>query len=77
MGVEVLKYLHTLNLSHNFIKNIHGLKNSQQLEELDLSMNHIEDISYLPTLSNLRILHLSNNRVLIFPISNFSRRIVI
>lgn len=63
MGIEVLKYLHTLNLSHNFIKSLDNLANSASLVELNLSMNEIEDISFIPSLLSLEILYLNNNKI--------------
>lgn len=63
LGIEVLKYLHTLNLSHNFIKSLDNLANSDSLVHLNLSMNEIEDISFMPSLSSLEILYLNNNKI--------------
>ena len=63
IGIEVLKKLYTLNLSHNFITKIDNLVPSESLVELNLSMNELTDISYMPSLINLEVLHISNNKV--------------
>ncbi|XP_041359802.1 protein phosphatase 1 regulatory subunit 7-like [Gigantopelta aegis] len=63
-GIEVLRHLYSLNLSHNFIKRVDGLANSIALVELNLSMNEIEDISAMPSLINLRVLNISNNKLM-------------
>ena len=62
-GIEVLRYLYTLNLSHNFIKKIDNLIPSASLVELNLSMNELTDISYMPSMINLEVLTISNNKV--------------
>lgn len=63
IGIEVLKKLYTLNLSHNFITKIDNLVPSESLVELNLSMNELTDISYMPSLINLEVLHISNNKL--------------
>ena len=63
IGIEVLKKLYSLNLSHNFINKIDNLVPSASLVELNLSMNELTDISYMPSLINLEVLHVSNNKV--------------
>lgn len=63
IGIEVLKKLYSLNLSHNSISRIENLVRSTSLVELNLSMNELEDISYMPSMMNLKILNLNNNKV--------------
>lgn len=63
IGIEVLKKLYTLNLSHNFINKIDNLVPSSSLVVLNLSMNELTDISYMPSLINLEVLHISNNKL--------------
>jgi Leucine-rich repeat (LRR) protein len=63
IGIEVLKKLYSLNLSHNSISRIENLVRSSSLVELNLSMNELEDISYMPSMMNLKILNLNNNKV--------------
>ncbi|XP_060584547.1 internalin I-like [Ruditapes philippinarum] len=62
-GIEILKYLQTLNLSHNFISKIENLVSSSSLIELNLSMNELTDVSYMPSLINLEVLNISNNKL--------------
>ncbi|XP_048761100.1 toll-like receptor Tollo [Ostrea edulis] len=63
IGIEVLKKLYSLNLSHNSISRIENLVRSSSLVELNLSMNELEDISYMPGMMNLKILNLNNNKI--------------
>lgn len=63
IGIEVLKKLYSLNLSHNSISRIENLVRSTSLVELNLSMNELEDISYMPSMMNLQVLNLNNNKV--------------
>nr|XP_022317515.1 uncharacterized protein LOC111120823 [Crassostrea virginica]XP_022317516.1 uncharacterized protein LOC111120823 [Crassostrea virginica]XP_022317517.1 uncharacterized protein LOC111120823 [Crassostrea virginica]XP_022317518.1 uncharacterized protein LOC111120823 [Crassostrea virginica] len=63
IGIEVLKKLYSLNLSHNSITRIENLVRSTSLVELNLSMNELEDISYMPSMMNLKILNLNNNKI--------------
>lgn len=63
IGIEVLKKLYALNLSHNSISRIENLVRSTSLVELNLSMNELEDISYMPSMMNLQVLNLNNNKV--------------
>ncbi|ELT96817.1 hypothetical protein CAPTEDRAFT_205149 [Capitella teleta] len=63
IGVECVRHLRVLNLSHNKIRHIMGLAKAKCLIELNLSMNEISDIIHLPPLSNLQILHLNNNQM--------------
>lgn len=63
IGIEVLKNLYTLNLSHNFINKIENLVPSASLVELNLSMNELTDVSYMPSLINLEVLNISNNKL--------------
>lgn len=74
IGIEVLKKLYSLNLSHNSISRIENLVRSTSLVELNLSMNELEDISYMPSMMNLQVLNLNNNKVdLISPLyQNFN-----
>ncbi|KAK3595288.1 hypothetical protein CHS0354_010898 [Potamilus streckersoni] len=62
-GIEVLKHLCSLNVSHNFIKKIDNLVPLPSLVELNLSMNELIDISYMPSLINLEILNINNNKI--------------
>ncbi|XP_021358652.1 uncharacterized protein LOC110453809 isoform X2 [Mizuhopecten yessoensis] len=62
-GVEVFKYLYTLNLSHNSIKRVENIIAIPSLVELNLSMNELRDISLMPSLINLEILNVSNNKL--------------
>lgn len=62
-GIEVLKHLYTLNLSHNFINKIENLVPSGSLVELNLSMNELTDLSYMPSLVSLEVLNVSNNKL--------------
>lgn len=63
IGIEVLKKLYSLNLSHNSISRIENLVRSTSLVELNLSMNELEDISYMPSMMNLQVLNLNNNKI--------------
>ncbi|KAK3090435.1 hypothetical protein FSP39_011833 [Pinctada imbricata] len=63
IGIEVLKKLYSLNLSHNFIDRIESLVPSSSLVELNLSMNDLTDISYMPSMINLQILNVNNNKL--------------
>ncbi|WAR23775.1 INLI-like protein [Mya arenaria] len=62
-GIEVLPYLYTLNLSHNFIRKIENLSSSASLIELNISLNEIQDLSLMPSMINLEILNVSNNKL--------------
>ncbi|XP_064606254.1 uncharacterized protein LOC135471118 [Liolophura sinensis] len=62
-GIEQLKHLHTLNLSHNEITRIDLMPSCPSLVELNLSMNKLEDITGLPRLVNLKVLHFNNNQL--------------
>lgn len=52
--------LRTLNLSNNYIKDLKGIENLQQLEDLYLEKNSISDYSPLYKLKNLKNLYIDN-----------------
>ncbi|KAK2147450.1 hypothetical protein LSH36_552g01082 [Paralvinella palmiformis] len=63
VGIENLKLLAFLDLSHNNITKLQRLHGCITLKMLNLSVNRIEDISSMPSLVQLRELHLSNNKL--------------
>lgn len=62
-GVCRLHSLHTLNLAHNGILTIEGLKELIHLKHLCLAGNNIKTIEHLSTNVNLEYLDLSENNI--------------
>ena len=61
-----MKYLHTLNLSHNCIKKVENLDQLEELCNLNLSFNEIkiqENIENLIEVQNLSTIDLSSNNL--------------
>lgn len=77
--LSAMKNLTELNLSHNNISDIDGLKSNTKLQTLDLSHNKLDttgdynSISSLSRLGRLKYLNLDNNNICnITPISNLT-----
>ena len=62
-GVARLYSLRVLNLSHNNIVGIEGLKDMKHLSSLNLAGNNIKNIEHLNSNVNLEILDLSDNAI--------------
>lgn len=56
-------HLHTLELNHTGLKDIHFIANFKALESLSLSSNEVSDLSSLAKLSGLKRLYLAANPV--------------
>ena len=66
-GVARLYSLRVLNLSHNSIVSIEGLKDMKHLSHLNLGGNNIKNIEHLNGNVNLEVLDLSDNAISSIP----------
>ena len=66
-GVARLYSLRVLNLSHNNIVGIEGLKDMKHLAVLNLAGNNIKSIEHLNSNSQLEVLDLSDNTISAIP----------
>ena len=62
-GIQYCIHAVNVDLSDNFIDDLHHLENLGLIEMLNLSDNQIENIDPLEYLTNLRELNLANNRI--------------
>ena len=63
-GLETLRRLHTLKLSHNQLINTTGLGDTPTLQVLDISANHLQAVEDIEKLCLLLSLDVSANNIL-------------
>ena len=73
-GLENLKDLKRIDLSHNEISNLECWKKLDEFEEINLSFNNISDISPLLNLKDMKILFINGNNIDIDQIEQFRKK---
>lgn len=62
----------TLDVSFNFISDIHGIERLQQLQDINLGFNRLADISILEFCPRLVRVNLSGNRCDLYKTSSYA-----
>ena len=63
-GLDSLRKLHSLNLSHNQLITSRGLSDVTTLQEVDLSNNHLQNLDSLEDLPLLQSLRAASNNLM-------------
>lgn len=62
-GLEVLRHLKVLNVSHNHLRTVDWMTSLRSVEEVDVSMNELESLVTMPSLIMLRSFFINDNKL--------------